>query len=128
MQVYEICHFTLEGLGWRVGLGEKISINEDVWIPGADDYRLTNIVHSMHNCQVVDLIDANTRTWKRDLIVNTFLEVDADRILQIPLATTKLDDLLVWKGESSGEFLVCNAYKLLQNFSGSPCAYALRAN
>ncbi|MBA0844781.1 hypothetical protein Goarm_022998, partial [Gossypium armourianum] len=36
-----------------------------------------------------------------------------NRILQIPLATIEHDDMLVWKGESLGEFTVRSAYKLL---------------
>ncbi|MBA0616697.1 hypothetical protein Godav_026196, partial [Gossypium davidsonii] len=39
-----------------------------------------------------------------ELIVNTFLEEDAEKILRIPLAGRPHDDFLVWGGESLGEF------------------------
>ncbi|KAG8473015.1 hypothetical protein CXB51_034919 [Gossypium anomalum] len=42
----------------------------------------------------------------------------AARILQIPLATERHADLVVWRGEPSGEFSVRSAYKLL--YRGCP--------
>lgn len=47
------------------------------------------------------------------MIRDAFSVEDADRILWIPLATVEHNDLLEWKGESSGEFSVKSAYKLL---------------
>ncbi|KAG8488697.1 hypothetical protein CXB51_016664 [Gossypium anomalum] len=61
-----------------------------------------------------------------ELIKNTFSEEDAGKILRIPLARAPHDDFLVWGGEASGEFSVCNAYKLLQFSDENPRAYALQ--
>ncbi|MBA0670397.1 hypothetical protein Goklo_029237, partial [Gossypium klotzschianum] len=41
---------------------------------------------------------------KVEVVTHTFQLAIAQRILQIPLATTDSEDLLVWKGEPSGEF------------------------
>lgn len=49
----------------------------------------------MQNFKVAYLIDATSRTWKRELVVNTFSEEDAYRNLYIPLASITHDDLLV---------------------------------
>ncbi|MBA0651962.1 hypothetical protein Goklo_019252, partial [Gossypium klotzschianum] len=46
-----------------------------------------------------------------ELIVNTFLEEDAEKILRIPLAGRPHDDFLVWGGESLGEFSVLSSKK-----------------
>ncbi|KAA3466233.1 reverse transcriptase [Gossypium australe] len=50
-----------EGLCWRVGSGVRVSINEDAWILGADNFRLGNYVHGMKNSMVANLIDAKSR-------------------------------------------------------------------
>lgn len=34
---------------------------------------------------VLDLIDSNTRAWKKKLVINTFAPMDAKLILRIPL-------------------------------------------
>ncbi|MBA0726401.1 hypothetical protein Golax_002232, partial [Gossypium laxum] len=51
--------------------------------------------------------------WNKELIINTFSAADVARILQIPLATERHDDIVVWRGEPSGEFSIRSAYKLL---------------
>lgn len=56
----------------------------------------------------------------------TFLQSDAVNILQISLAQEAHEDFLVWSGETSEEFLVRSAYKLLQKNLEDPTAYALQ--
>lgn len=75
---------------------------------------------------VSELIDANNREWKREVVLNTFCKEDADRILSILLAQEAHEDQLVWQGEPSGEFLVHSAYKILQSNHMVPSAYALQ--
>ncbi|KAA3481600.1 Zinc finger, CCHC-type [Gossypium australe] len=74
------------------------------------------------------LIGSNTRKWKEELVKDTFVEDDADRILRIPLASSPHEDFLAWGGEASGEFSVRSAYKLLQNSEENPRAYALQTS
>lgn len=105
-----------------------ISVNKDAWIPKVDNYRLSNIVHSIQSSIMADLIYANNRLFKQELVVDTFLKVNVTRILRIPLTKETHDDMLVWSGEPSGEFFVRNAYKLLQKFHKDPNAYALLTN
>ncbi|MFQ6654707.1 hypothetical protein Gotur_025582, partial [Gossypium turneri] len=45
-----------------------------------------------------------SRSWKIELIRNTFQPVIAEKILQIPLAETVQEDFQVWRGEPTGEF------------------------
>ncbi|KAA3469669.1 reverse transcriptase [Gossypium australe] len=60
-----------------------------------------------------DLIDANTRKWKAELICNTFTEKDAERILCIPLSMNLHEDHIIWRGEPTGEYTVRNGHKYL---------------
>ncbi|XP_016707787.1 uncharacterized mitochondrial protein AtMg00310-like [Gossypium hirsutum] len=84
-----------KGLCWRVGTSSNILINEDAWVPEAVNFRLSTVNNSMRNLKVNELIDCNTRLWKRELINNTFTEEDAARILKILLARTPHEDFLI---------------------------------
>lgn len=92
MSVNRVFH---KGLGWRVGTSSNISINDDAWIMGATNFKLSNLIPSMHNVRVAELINATTKEWKKEVKLNTFPIVDATRILQIPLALDAHDNLQV---------------------------------
>ncbi|KAA3476720.1 reverse transcriptase [Gossypium australe] len=83
------------------------------WIPG------NNVLNGQHQEvnpnleKVADLIDSNTRKWKTDLILNTFEEREAERILCIPLPLSPFEDFVVWNGEPTGEYLVRSGHKAL---------------
>lgn len=66
--------------------GSTILIKEDAWIDVALNHRLSNSIPSMQNVLVDALIDSNSKTWKKDVIVNNIGWEEADRILWIPLA------------------------------------------
>ncbi|KAA3480785.1 reverse transcriptase [Gossypium australe] len=109
-----------KGMCWRVGKGDKISIWDDLWISGKEAERVSNQVSNKEIKLVSDLIDANSRRWKSELIRNTFARDTAKKTLQIPLAELAHEDLQVWRGELTGEFSVRSAYKLLQDSSQDP--------
>ncbi|KAA3462318.1 reverse transcriptase [Gossypium australe] len=111
------------GLIWRVGTGENIFVFEDAWIPNFTIVRLTSDFGNLQFVKVAELIKSDVREWNRELISNTFSEAEAEMIFRIPLATGPHEDLMVWKGELSGEFSVRSSYKLLQDYD--PTAYAL---
>ncbi|MBA0575583.1 hypothetical protein Golob_023901, partial [Gossypium lobatum] len=108
------------GRGWRVGRGDQISIWTDSWIPGNEADNIPFQVGNDNIKLVSDLIDSNSRSWKIELIRNTFQPVIAEKILQIPLAETVQEDFQVWRGEPTGEFFVRSAYKLLQETNLDP--------
>lgn len=85
-------------------MGDKISINSYLLGIGAPGYRLVNTNHKIQNLFVANLIDNERRIWKEEVIVNTFVAEDAERILHIPLAREPHKDLVVWSGETSGVF------------------------
>jgi hypothetical protein len=77
---------------WRVGLGTQINIWEDHWIPSSDTRRVytqkgQRILRSMAN-----LIDPFTGQWDEDLVRDTFITVDVERILMVPLSEHVTDD------------------------------------
>ncbi|KAH1063899.1 hypothetical protein J1N35_028886 [Gossypium stocksii] len=118
---------TLEkGLIWKVGTGENISVLNNVWIPDYDKLKLSSGGNYAHVNTVADLINPISRTWRRELIVNTFPETEAELIIRIPLAIEAHTDYLAWNANPSGEFTVKSAYRLLQHLD--PTAYALQTD
>lgn len=103
-----------DGLCWRVGKGDHISIYNHASNPGSLNYRLSNPVSNSILNLVADIIDHNLREWKVELISNIFDTDDAGRILQIPLARISHKDELVWRCELIDTFSMKSAYKLLQ--------------
>ncbi|MBA0880329.1 hypothetical protein Goshw_001945 [Gossypium schwendimanii] len=99
----------------------------DVMIKDAGDKKEWRFIgYNLSDVKVAELIDTNSRLWKKELIESTFSEEVADRILRIPLAAEPHDDLQAWNGEPSGEYTVRSAYKLLQSLDVDPRAYELQ--
>ncbi|KAK5812519.1 hypothetical protein PVK06_027951 [Gossypium arboreum] len=71
---------------------------------GEEHWFRRRFLRNMRIVQVSDLIDSCTRTSKVGVVEDTFSELDAKRILRIPLALVEHDDLVVWRGEPSGEY------------------------
>ncbi|XP_052488035.1 uncharacterized protein LOC105772073 [Gossypium raimondii] len=113
----------LDGLCWRVGIGNSISIWNDRWIPGVTEDNLQNNSRNDGIRLVSDLINEGSKTWNRDLIVNTFTMDIAKKIMQIPLSKSSQADFQVWRGEATGIFSVRSTYKLLQESTIDPNAY-----
>ena len=53
---------------------------------------------------VSSLIDVDTKRWRAGLIRATFLPVEAETILSIPLSYSLPDDSIVWVGNKQGFF------------------------
>lgn len=73
---------------WGIGKGDKVSIFIHSWLPYLINYKLQSIILYPNIVRVADLINKDTREWRRDVITSMFAEEDADRILKIPLSTT----------------------------------------
>ncbi|MBA0638828.1 hypothetical protein Godav_022314, partial [Gossypium davidsonii] len=97
----------------RVGTGKDIKIEDDVWVPEAEGIKIKQTISKPNIIRVTDLIDSDTRSWRVGLVLSTFADSDARKILRIPLAKFPYDDFMVWRGELMGEFMVCSGYKLL---------------
>ncbi|KAK5824683.1 hypothetical protein PVK06_019464 [Gossypium arboreum] len=68
---------------------------------GDEADRLQNHENNENIRLVSDLIEATTRTWKTDVIMNTFSIDVVRKIMQIPLVEIAYEDLQIWRGELS---------------------------
>ncbi|XP_017624602.1 uncharacterized protein LOC108468221 [Gossypium arboreum] len=103
----------LKGLGWRIGNGKHVSIWEDAWILGNEDFKIQHTNVNMSILKVADLIEANGRKWNSELICNTFSEQEVERILYIPLSLYEHEDFVIWRGEPTGEYSVQSGNKFI---------------
>ena len=95
---------------WRVGDGTKIKIWKDEWIPQSPTRKVLT-THGNHLLsRVCDLIDPMTGDWDEQLVRQTFWQVDAQRILAIPLALNDMTDFVAWNMTRTGVFTVRSAY------------------
>jgi hypothetical protein len=97
---------------WRVGDGSHIDIWSDPWIPSSPNRRIAtrrgNIVYS----RVSDLIDDETEGWDEEVLNDPFWPIDIQRIRNIPLARSSMEDFVSWYFTKSGIFSVKSCYHL----------------
>lgn len=62
---------------------------------------------------MADLINPMTGMWDKDFIDRIFWEVDIRRILNIPLGSNTVDDMIVWHYSKDGRFSVRSCYQHL---------------
>jgi hypothetical protein len=97
---------------WRIGSGKNVNIWEDHWIPSSPTRKVyTRRGHSLVRT-VDDLIDPGTNSWDEDLIRSIFVQIDAERILRIPLSHHLSDDFVAWNYTSNFCFSVRSAYHI----------------
>ncbi|KAA3484080.1 reverse transcriptase [Gossypium australe] len=107
--------FIENGLLWRVGNGSGINIWNDPWLPGRKNNRVS-IQRILPNWTTVNqLINCETFTWNEEFLLNIFDVDTAKRILSIPIAEGRSEDLRVWKHEGSGEYTVKSGYRVLSS-------------
>ena len=58
-----------KGARWRVGYGELIGVWNDAWLPSLEYPRvLSNLVTSLEDMKVIDLIDPVSKQWDEGLL------------------------------------------------------------
>uniref|UniRef100_A0A2N9GI95 Reverse transcriptase domain-containing protein n=1 Tax=Fagus sylvatica TaxID=28930 RepID=A0A2N9GI95_FAGSY len=103
-----------KGSTWRVGNGSDICIWGDRWLPSPCNQLISSPPIPPSNLShVAHLIDHQSRTWKEELIRETFLPHDAGAIMGIPLSSHPQSDCLVWGGTRNGRYAVRSGYHLL---------------
>ena len=63
--------------------------------------------------KVSDLINNTTASWNIQLLQATFIPIDVQTILRIPLCTRNILDFWAWHFEKHGSFSIKSAYNML---------------
>ena len=113
----------MRGARWRVGYGESIGVWNDAWLPSLGYPRvLSNLVTSLEDMKVIDLIDPVSKQWDEGLLQGLFSFQEVELIMSIPLRRTYIDDKLIWPYTSSGNYTVKSGiiFLLLQKRTRPP--------
>lgn len=103
----------VQGLVRRIGNGETTNIWRDNWLPRTHMKRpLTSLIqHPPH--KVSELINTATCSWNEQLVRATFVPIDAESIMKIPLCTRQVEDFWAWSEDRRGIFSVRSAYHMI---------------
>ncbi|XP_059458355.1 uncharacterized protein LOC132187949 [Corylus avellana] len=83
------------------------------WIPYPSTYSIQSPCRILQrDAKVSELIEPTSSRWNIPLIREIFWEEEADLICGLPLSRYNMQDRLIWKCTSSGEFSVRSAYHL----------------
>ncbi|MCI39198.1 F-box protein, partial [Trifolium medium] len=101
------------GSRWRIGNGNKVGIWKDGWIPNNNDSLVHGPrVHLEENALVSELIDTNSKKWRKYVVLSCFHPHEAKKILSLPLSHRLPHDKIIWCCEKNGEYSVRSAYHL----------------
>lgn len=86
----------------------------DSWLPEQANFKVWSPVTILANdAKVCELIDPDTKNWRRDLVYSIFNLYEAKQIINIPISMRLPEDKLTWHWERDGEYSVKSAYRLL---------------
>jgi hypothetical protein len=84
-----------------------VKIWKDPWLPELSSFKVWSPVCNLDEDVVVaELIDIDLKKWKRELVLSSFNEFEANQILNIPLSWRLPDDKKVWSWERNGNYSV----------------------
>lgn len=93
--------------------GDKYEFGKDKWLPqDIAHYALTPRGEISNDARVADLINSETKGWKRNLVHELFRVDHADVIGQLPIRSNNNSDRQIWSAITNGEFTVRSAYHL----------------
>lgn len=100
-----------EGLKWRVDSGTKIDIFKVEWIPKLrNPYAGRDMSQHFSSFKVADLFDQSSREWRAPLISMFCPREVAQKILEVYVPVSTIEDEVTWEHTKNGIFSVKSAY------------------
>jgi hypothetical protein len=106
------------GTRWGIGDGGTVRIWKDSLLGGEGSGKIITPPPNLDSdAKVSDLFEEGQRSWNKDLIKRTFMTIDVDRILSVPLSMNAKADERVWNGKHDCSFKVKEAYKVAMSMN-----------
>jgi ribonuclease HI len=100
------------GIVWRVGLGSKIQIWHDPWLPRVTSGKVTLKRGRAHLRWVSQLMVPGRKEWDVPLLNSVLYPHDAQEVMKIRLSARVPEDHVAWFYETSDLFSARSAYHL----------------
>lgn len=109
-------------------MGIRVKIWEDKWFIFPFSFSIFSSRPPDCNYLIVsDLIDAERKCWKSDVIMSLFSEFEANLILSLPISHRLPEDRLIWHFDKKGIFSVKGTYHVAIDLTtGKPTVPFLR--
>ncbi|XP_042974614.1 uncharacterized mitochondrial protein AtMg00310-like [Carya illinoinensis] len=102
-----------DGLLWRIGNGEAISIWTDKWLPQHTTFKPQSSIRFLQvDTKVSNLIDSDTYQWNESLVNVIFSREETKIIKAIPISHCNRPNKRIWRCIVKGNFIVKSAYHL----------------
>lgn len=113
-----------KGVRWKVRVGNSIKVWKDGWIGGNGTGKLITPVRILDKeATIASLLDNDRHQWRRDIISDVFFPIDAERILNIPIGSSRDADARAWVASSDGIFKVREMYALARDhYNNGECS------
>lgn len=102
-----------DGVGWRVGSGQDISIWMDRWFPKWAGGKIQHSIITDSVTKFFELISLNPKQWNEEVNSSVFAVENATAIRCVPLSDVVVEDRLIWIGDRTGEYTVRSGYRYL---------------
>lgn len=105
-------HNLLRESRWKIGDGHNIPLTHPNWFRCSNHNLIRN---NLLGGSIADLINQDTRTWNQTILKKLYHPNICNEIMHIPIPkSSRLEDKLLWKHSTSGEYRVNKAYSLIQ--------------
>jgi hypothetical protein len=99
------------GFFWLLGNGKDINLWEDRWLhPMGHNATWIPKPPNTDLKTVKDIINPSTNNWDKHIISQTFIPLEAEKIIQTPIPNTMEDDIISWQGTNDGIYTVKSGY------------------
>ncbi|GKV36865.1 hypothetical protein SLEP1_g44951 [Rubroshorea leprosula] len=100
-----------QGCRRLIGDGRSTLIWDDPWLPGGTQGLIQSLrPEGFELMYVSDLIDENTCTWRRDMVMENFNLHEAQLIMSIPLSWMRRNDGWTWLFTQDGNYSIRSGY------------------
>lgn len=100
-----------KGYRWKIGNGVNVDVASDSWIPKEGSSKPIMVNPAIQNFTVAQLLNANG-LWNEELVKASFMECDAEAILNILVNPSNREDAIMWDLNPKGIFYVKSAYRM----------------
>lgn len=101
----------VKGFRWVLGDGKDIVATKDPWLRQKANFVVEDSHRYAGRSELVStLVDADTRSWRVNIIQHLFLEEDALAIVNTPIPQREVKDRVAWVSTKTGQYTAKSGY------------------